>query len=240
MATYFISDLHLDESQPQLTELFKQALTQLHDCEALYILGDLFEVWIGDDENSAYQQHIAQLLKAASQRYPIYFLAGNRDFLLGKRYLAQSGMIGLNDPSVVVIYGRQILLTHGDSLCTTDKAHQRFRRFVHVPGFKSLFTCLPLLWRKNLASKIRRKSQQRNRQLSLASMDTHPPAIQQLLTKHKVQQLIHGHTHQPSICLHYKEDQAEPSRVVVLSDWHQLGNMLMYQPDHQIALKYFA
>lgn len=227
MSIYFISDLHLSEQHPEITEKFAFFLQTLPaDTEKLYILGDLFEVWVGDDENTVFQQEIAALIKNASKKFPVYFMAGNRDFSLGKKYCTQSGMLALTEPSVVLIQGEPTLLLHGDSLCTQDKSHQIFRGIIRSRLTIGFLLTLPLSWRKKLGVFLRKKSMGRNQRISSELMDVHFASLKSLMQKFNVRQVIYGHTHRPSIF--YFDINKQINKVFVLSDWGKQGHALVF------------
>ncbi|WP_409422841.1 UDP-2,3-diacylglucosamine diphosphatase [Pseudaeromonas sp. ZJS20] len=218
MKTLFISDLHLSEHRPELTAAFLRFLQEeARQAEALYILGDLFDFWIGDDEASALNRNVAAALLALNrQGVRLYFVHGNRDFLLGERYARQAGLILLSTQSQLDLYGQRVVVLHGDTLCTDDKAYQRFRRLVHWRWLRALFLALPLAWRIQLAQKIRRRSRHGKQLKSAAIMDVTPQAVDQLLTDTGASLLIHGHTHRPAV--HALPDGAQR---LVLGDWDQ-------------------
>lgn len=231
MNTLFIADLHLCAQEPAITAGFLRFLQRdaLH-ADALYILGDLFEVWIGDDEPSPLHSEIAAALKALHQAgVPCYFIHGNRDFLLGKRFAQASGMTLLPQEQVIEPYGRRILIMHGDTLCTDDQAYQEFRRKVHNTWIQKLFLALPLRWRLKIAEKMRARSQQTNQYKSDAIMDVNPQAVQQAMSHHQVQWMIHGHTHRPSI--HPLSLPTGEAHRAVLGAWHHEGSMIKVTAD---------
>ncbi|SQI33310.1 UDP-2,3-diacylglucosamine hydrolase [Serratia plymuthica] len=199
MNTLFIADLHLCAQEPAITAGFLRFLR--HDAihaEALYILGDLFEAWIGDDDPEPLHAEIAAELKTLQQAgVPCYFIHGNRDFLLGKRFARASGMHLLPEEKVLELYGRKILILHGDTLCTDDQAYQQFRRKVHNPLIQKLFLAMPLRWRLKIAAKMRARSRQSNQGKSQAIMDVNPQAVEQAMLSHNVHWMIHGHTPPP-------------------------------------------
>lgn len=218
MKTLFIADLHLSEHRPELTAAF---LRFLHDdarqAEALYILGDLFDFWIGDDEASALNRTVAAALQTLKQQgVKLYFVHGNRDFLLGERYARQAGLHLLPSQHRLSLYGQTVVVLHGDTLCTDDKEYQRFRRLVHWRWLRTLFLCLPLAWRIRLAQKIRRRSGHGKQRKSAAIMDVTPQAVSQLQQATGARLLIHGHTHRPAV--HTLPDGAQRW---VLGDWDQ-------------------
>jgi UDP-2,3-diacylglucosamine hydrolase len=227
--TLFISDLHLDPSQPATTELFFYFLEHIAPgADALYILGDFFESYIGDDDcNNPFMQSVIHALsRAAESGLSIFFMHGNRDFLIGKSLLLHAGMTLLKDPSVITLYGRKTLLMHGDSLCTQDRAHQRFRKIVNNKIIQKIFLLLPLSFRKKLANQLRNESKKQNQYKSMAIMDVCDDTVQSEMKKYNVARLIHGHTHKPAI--HALLNNAER---IVLGAWHQHGNYLHINSD---------
>lgn len=235
MSTLFISDLHLSEKSPELTQLFLSFLqNQARQADALYILGDLFEMWIGDDNATPYNQAIIAALKQLSQCIPVYFMAGNRDFMIGQQFAIASGCQLLPDPSLVTLYDEPTLLAHGDLLCTHDKAHVFFRRLMQKRWLQRVLLSLPLIWRYRIGYGLRSQSKQRNKRLSAVMMDVNSTSLQEIMQKYRVKQLIHGHTHLPSI--HYFSLNNQLVKRVVLNDWDKHGNVLIYSPDHSMRL----
>lgn len=216
---YFISDLHLEESRPDITGAFLYFLDQIQgEAEALYILGDFFEAWIGDDENTPLQQHIAERLKQLSDSgTAIYLMHGNRDFLLGEDFCQRAGAELLPDPTVVNIAGEDLLLMHGDSLCTRDESYMKFRRMIRDPNFLSTFLARPLPDRQTTAAQLRAMSKANNRQKAEDIMDVTLEEVPRVMAEHNVRTLIHGHTHRPAI--HDLEVNGETAQRIVLSDW---------------------
>lgn len=237
--TLFISDLHLDRSRPAITQLFLAFLNrEAAQADALYILGDLFEAWIGDDNKTEFNEMIFDAIKKISQAgTPIYIMPGNRDFLIGKNFIQQTGCHYLTDPSVINLYGNRVLLMHGDLLCTDDKDYLRFRKIVQNPVIKNLFLCLPLIWRKNIALKLRSRSQMQGATKSSNVMDATNEGVKNIIDKYDVLFLIHGHTHRPSI--HYFNHAEKTIRQIVLSDWDKRGNALSIQANGKMKLYYF-
>lgn len=231
MATYFISDLHLSATKPHLSALFLKFLRQdAKNADALYILGDLFEVWLGDDNPDPHNMDIINALAEFSENgIPLYFMHGNRDFLIGDRFTVESHCELLQDPVVVELYNTPVLLTHGDLLCTLDQKYQRFRKFVRHPLIKKLFFSFPLSWRKKISNFLRKKStrreflKERDRKWDVTS-----EAVYQMLREHKSLTLIHGHTHKPGI--HHFILDNQPAKRIVLGDWGETGSVLIYSP----------
>lgn len=226
MTTLFIADLHLSEQEPAITAGFLRFLAgEARRADALYILGDLFEAWIGDDDPQPLHAEIAAALKALSASgVHCYFIHGNRDFLLGRRFARASGMTLLPEEQVLDLYGRRVLIMHGDTLCTDDEGYQRFRKKVRNPLIQKIFLALPLRLRLKIAGKMRADSQQANQQKSLAIMDVNPQAVTAVMQRHQVRWLIHGHTHRPAI--HTLALLGGDAHRAVLGAWHQEGSMV--------------
>lgn len=213
--TYFISDLHLSETQPKLTSLFLDFMQNLAPtAEGVYILGDLFDFWIGDDEQSPLIDQVKQAIKQiTTQNIPCYFIHGNRDFLIGKRFAQETGMTLLPDYQLIDLYGTPTLLCHGDTLCIDDVKYQQFRKKVHQPWRQWLFRLLPLKVRLKIAEKIRAKSKQDKQQKSSDIMDVNLPFTLQTMENFNAPLLIHGHTHREAI------HQYDDKKRIVLGDW---------------------
>lgn len=239
MSVYFISDLHLSEQQPNITALFTTFLQHYaHNAAAIYILGDFFDVWIGDDNTTDYNQAIFRLLKQTTDNnIPIYFMVGNRDFMIGDQFLQQTGCQLLTDPTVIELYGEKVLVMHGDSLCTDDKWHMRFRKVTRHPFTKRLYLSLPLSLRRRIADYCRTFSRKKNQHSNITILDANVDTIKQQLQHYKVNHLIHGHTHQPSIHRFYDGEHWNEHRV--LSDWGKQGNYLVCHDDGRKTLRYF-
>ncbi|MGL5452881.1 MAG: UDP-2,3-diacylglucosamine diphosphatase [Aeromonas sp.] len=237
MSTLFISDIHLSAERPDMTAALVRFLE--HDApgaDALYVLGDLFEYWIGDDDpNPLHQQIAAAFLALSQQNVPIYFIHGNRDFLLGQHFAKRAGMTRLNDPCVIELYGEQVLLSHGDRFCTLDKGYQKFRRITQLKWLRWLFLRLPLARRQTIAGKMRGQSQMENAHKSPRIMDVTPHAIDDTLRAHHCHMLIHGHTHRPAI--HDFILDGHPARRIVLGDWFEQGSVLACHPHQQTLLQ---
>lgn len=234
--TIFISDLHLDESHPAISDKFIALINSLDThTDAVYILGDLFEVWIGDDENTPLQQRIEQALKALVQRgVAVYFLHGNRDFLIGERFLRESGCQLLPDESLIQVYKSSILIMHGDTLCTDDTAYIRARKIMRNRWLQKLFLMLPLFMRKKAAAALRAESRKHTGSVPGEIMDVTDNAVTRIFTKYKVSCLVHGHTHRPRIH-HIEVDHNQVSRIV-LGAWHDHGNMLVWDENGSTQL----
>lgn len=223
MPVLFISDLHLHESRPQITRAFFHFLhTQAIHADALYILGDFFDAWIGDDDDAELPQQVAAELFALHQQgIAIYFQHGNRDFLLGKGYACKAGMTLIPETTIIDLYGTPTLLLHGDTLCTADQDYQQFRRMVRSTQWQQQILAQPLATRRTLAKQLREKSQSMNSIKAEDIMDVTPAEVVAQMQQAQVTRLIHGHTHRPA---HHRLDlngiQAER---IVLGDWHDHG-----------------
>ena len=193
MATLFIADLHLQTEEPAITAGFLRFLGgEARQADALYILGDLFEAWIGDDDPNPLHREVASAIKSlVDDGVPCYFIHGNRDFLVGKRFATASGMQLLPEEKVLDLYGRRILIMHGDTLCTDDPGYLAFRAKVHTPWIQKLFLALPLFIRRRIAQKMRNDSKAANSSKSMDIMDVNPQAVVDVMEKHHVQWLIH-------------------------------------------------
>lgn len=231
MTTLFISDLHLDAERPQITELFGRFLhDEARGADALYILGDLFEAWVGDDDPSETGAFVADALRAvAGSGTPVSFIHGNRDFLLGLDYGRRAGMALLTDPSVVLLYGRPTLLMHGDTLCTGDVAYQQFRAQTRDAAWQARFLAQPLPARLAFAQQARAAS--RAHQSGLSSQgtmesitDVAPDAVAATFARFGVDTMIHGHTHRPAV--HELDVDGRSCRRIVLGDWYEQGSVL--------------
>lgn len=221
--TLFIADLHLCQEEPAITAGFLHFLQrEAPHCDALYILGDLFEAWIGDDDPNPLHQQIARALRALP--VPVYFIHGNRDFLIGRRFAQACGMTLLPEEQVLTLYGQRLLIMHGDTLCTDDAGYLRFRAKVHNPWIQRLFLALPLWIRKRIAARMRADSKQANQHKSHTIMDVNQDAVAAAMLRQQVPLLIHGHTHRPDI--HTLSLQGETAQRAVLGAWHSRGSMI--------------
>ena len=226
MATLFIADLHLQTEEPAITAGFLRFLAgEARHADALYILGDLFEAWIGDDDPNPLHCEMAAAIHAlVTSGVPCYFIHGNRDFLVGPRYARESGMTLLPEEQVLTLYGHRLLIMHGDTLCTDDAGYLRFRAKAHNPWIQRLFLALPLWIRKRIAARMRADSKQANQHKSQTIMDVNQEAVVATMLRQQVPLLIHGHTHRPAI--HTLSLQGEPAQRAVLGAWHSRGSMI--------------
>ena len=225
--TYFIADLHLSENRPHLLALFRQFMQeQAPQAEKLYILGDLFDFWIGDDEHSNLISEVQQLIRhLTEQGVPCYFQHGNRDFLIGKKFANACGLTLLPTYQVIDLYGTPTLLCHGDTLCVDDVKYQHYRKKVHQKWRQWLFLHLPLKVRLNIAEKIRAKSRQDKQLKSTEIMDVNAAFVQKMFAQFHVTQMIHGHTHRQ------KHHEIPPHfHRIVLGDWGETSSLLEVTP----------
>ena len=226
MTTLFISDLHLDASRPQITRLFVDFVrNEAMRAKALYILGDLFEAWIGDDSADETAIEVADsLTNLHAHGVPCFFIHGNRDFLLGDAYARRAHMTLLPDPCVIDIEGERVLLMHGDTLCTDDAPYQTFRAQSHSPGWQHAFLARSLTERHVLAEQARAESRRYTRSVDDAITDVNHEAVSAALRLQGVQRMIHGHTHRPAV--HRIDRDGIRAQRIVLGDWYAQGSIL--------------
>jgi UDP-2,3-diacylglucosamine hydrolase len=224
----FISDLHLCDSRPHISQVFQQFLEETAvKAQALYILGDLFEYWAGDDsiKIDALQPNIHALQRLVSSRIPVFFMHGNRDFLIAEGFEKATGFKILPDPSLVTLYGKSVLLSHGDALCTDDIAYQKFRAEVRSKAWQTQFLSQPLAARIVYIEQLREKSEQAKSTKSMQIMDVNAGAVNDLLREFAYPPIfIHGHTHRPK--KHVHEIDGNTCERWVLGDWYEQGSYL--------------
>ena len=232
MATLFIADLHLDPGRPQITALFERYLAdeEVRHADALYILGDLVEAWIGDDDDAALPARIAAATRAVRDAgVPVYFMVGNRDFLLGQAFAERAGLTLLDDGTVHDIHGRRTLLMHGDVLCTDDVAYQTVRKQVRTPEWRAQILAMPLQARRAFAAKAREDSKAHTGNTMESIMDVNVDAVAETMRNAGVTRLIHGHTHRPAV--HDFQLGGAPAQRIVLGDWYEQGSVLRVDAD---------
>jgi len=229
--TLFISDLHLDPERPAITALFLDFLaSRALEADAIYILGDLFEAWIGDDDTGSMNQAVCEGLKAcALADTPVYVMHGNRDFLLGSGFAERCGCTLLEDPACIDLYGRPVLLMHGDLLCTDDTEYMAFRKMVRDPVWQQEMLAKPLNERRQMAQAMRANSREQTGGKPESIMDVNSDAVVRLMTENHVQLLIHGHTHRPAI--HDMDVAGHAAQRIVLGDWYEQGSVLVCSAD---------
>ena len=228
MTTLFISDLHLHAERPGVIEHFLHFMrTDARAASALYILGDLFEAWIGDDDTDpGHAPVIAALAELRRKDVPCYFMHGNRDFLIGKRFTAATGCVLLGDWHVVEIAGQQAVLTHGDLLCTDDTPYQELRTMVREPAWQREFLAKPLDERRAIVAGLRERSKTETATKPAEIMDVNQAAVEAALQRHGVSILLHGHTHRPAV--HEFVMDSAPATRIVLGDWYDTGSVLRW------------
>ena len=225
MTDFFISDLHLSEARPRVTRGFFQFLRETASgARALYILGDLFDAWVGDDDDTGLALDTQTALKALSETgTELYLMRGNRDFLLGKAFTDATGAQFLDDPSRIDLAGCPTLLMHGDSLCTHDQAYMAFREQMQSPDWQKTMLAKPLDERRELAWQLRAQSRTMNSNKAADIMDVTPEEVRRVMLNYGALRLIHGHTHRPDRHAVTLDDQGAQGERIVLGDWHELG-----------------
>lgn len=218
-----ISDLHLCDTRPATNRAFFNFLDDISGkTDALFILGDFFEYWVGDDAASAFHFEVADHLRRLSGQCDLFLMVGNRDFSLGQHYASRCGATLLPDPSLVQLGGEPWLLSHGDAFCTDDITYQRFRRTIRHPLVLGALRRLPRRWRILLAERLRNNSQQRFENGGYRYEDVNSGAVVQAMQQHGVKGLIHGHTHMADWHEH-RLPSGEKGTRLVLGDWHDYG-----------------
>lgn len=231
-STLFISDLHLDKTQPEIEKQFLQFLSTIKPpIDALYILGDLFEAWLGDQTDISQHQNIIRAMKTITESgVPIYFISGNRDFMVGKHFFNAAGVKPLADETRIILYGEPVLLMHGDTLCTRDIAYIKARKILRNPFLQKLFLSFPSIIRKKLADMFRKKSRKHTAMTAHEIMDVTEEEVLRIMQKHNVKTLIHGHTHRPGF-----HENAGNERIV-LGAWHDYPNALVWHKNGEKKL----
>ena len=228
MTTLFISDLHLEAERPDIAKQFLQFLEQeASDADDLYILGDLFEAWVGDDDPNTHYFTIKRALrKLVDGGIPVYFMHGNRDFMIGRGFANETGIEILKDPYKILMYGQQVLLTHGDALCTDDVQYQRVRKMTRDPDWQASILARPLKDRLRMAEEARRQSLEQTINQSMEIMDVNQDAVMQIIQESQVDILLHGHTHRPAI--HEIDLGRRKAKRIVLGDWYTQGSVVRW------------
>lgn len=226
MTRLFVSDLHLDAGTPEAIEQFLDFLrTAARGSEALYILGDLFEAWVGDDEREPQKLRVCEgIRELTASGVPCFLLHGNRDFLLGEGFCRMTGAQLLPDPVVAEFDGERVLITHGDALCTDDHAYQELRAIVRRPHWQKRFLSLPLEDREALAGQARAGSRAHTSRTKAYVMDVNPSAVESAFRACGVRRIIHGHTHRPGV--HDLVVDGQPVQRIVLGAWYESGSYL--------------
>ena len=231
MTTLFISDLHLEDDRPDIADQFLRFLeTEALQADALYILGDLFESWVGDDDPNEHYQWIKQALyKLTRKGVPVFFMHGNRDFMIGEAFAGETGVTILPDPHVATIHGDQVLLSHGDAYCTDDLEYQAFRKMSRDPQWQAMMLAKSLEERLAFAAQARQVSKARGGTMSEEIMDVNADAIDAALREAGVQIMLHGHTHRPAV--HELTVDGTAAQRIVLGDWYEQGSVVRWDDD---------
>lgn len=237
MTTLFISDLHLSAERPDITRAFCDFIRDKGlSCEALYILGDFFEVWVGDDDDDIYAQTIVNQLKQLTDAgIPLFFMVGNRDFLIGEGFAQQCGASLLEDPTVIDLYGTPTLLMHGDSLCTQDQEYMAFRQMARSRAWQAELLAKPLAERRAIAQQLRQQSKSMSSMKAEDIMDVTEEDVIRTMSEHSTPRLIHGHTHRPAV--HSVKLASQAGERMVLGDWGEHIWWIEATPDSEPALK---
>lgn len=237
MSILFISDLHLDASRPDIIHYFIELNNSIaRYAEAYYILGDFLEYWIGDDDPAEELATVMDSLRDISNAgVAIFLMHGNRDFLIGEKFAQRCNLTLLPDPSLIDLYGRKTLLMHGDTLCTDDTEYQTFRQHVRSESWQKEFLAKPLRERRAIVNNLRTISREETLKKTDDIMDVNPTEVTRIMQAYNVDQLIHGHTHRPSI--HTFELQGQPARRIVLGDWYKKNSYLIVDSNNYILEK---
>ena len=235
MATYFISDLHLERIESPITNIFTAFLDDLNQNDSLYILGDLFESWIGDDNVSELSQYISDRLLMLSERdISVAIMHGNRDFLIGEDFCKASSIELINDPRIIEIDTKKVMLTHGDELCTDDKEYQAFRSVVRNPLWQKDFLNFPISKREKIAGEAKDASKDSKDNKAMEIMDVNTDAVLKAFNDHDIEIMIHGHTHRPNI--HKVSNEGKNLTRYVLGDWSKNSAIILKWNEAEVEL----
>ena len=235
MATYFISDLHLERIESPITNIFTKFLDELNQNDSLYILGDLFESWIGDDNVSELSQYISdRLLLLSEQDISVAIMHGNRDFLIGEDFCKASSIKLINDPQIIEIGTKKVMLTHGDELCTDDSEYQAFRSVVRNPLWQKDFLNFPISKREKIAGEAKDASKDSKESKAMEIMDVNTDAVLKAFNDHDIEIMIHGHTHRPNI--HKASNEGKNLTRYVLGDWSKNSAIILKWNEAEVEL----
>ncbi len=228
MTTLFISDLHLEGGRPDIGKQFFSFLEgEARDAAALYILGDLFEYWVGDDDPDPHYAECKVAMRAlVDAGVPLFFMHGNRDFMIGDEFASEIGATILPDPTPVDLYGTSVLLSHGDAYCTDDVEYQQVRAMTRNPDWQAMMRAKPLEERIAIAKHAREQSMERGQSIDMDIMDVNDDAIRTAITESGVDVLLHGHTHRPNV--HNVDLEDRVARRIVLGDWYEQGSVVRW------------
>ena len=231
MTTLFISDLHLEAGRPEIGVQFLDFLSgEARDADTLYILGDLFEVWLGDDDPNPYYAGMkAAIRELVDSGIPVFFMHGNRDFMIGDEFATDTGVTILQDPELIDLHGEKVLLSHGDALCTDDVEYQRFRAMTRNPEWQAMMLAKTIQERIAHALEARQGSVEHGKSLDDEITDVNQGAVEALIRKHGVDILLHGHTHRPAI--HEVRLGDRTATRIVLGDWFEQGSVVRWDAD---------
>lgn len=231
MTTLFISDLHLEADRPEIGAQFRSFLDgEARDAEALYILGDLFEAWLGDDDPNPYYTAMKAALRALVDRgVAVFFMHGNRDFMIGQQFAKETGIALLDDPHTIDLYGETVLLSHGDALCTDDVEYQTVRAMTRNPDWQAMMLRKSIEERIAFAVAARQQSLERGESMSDDIMDVNDDAVAALFRQYDVATLLHGHTHRPAV--HHLDVDKKTRRRIVLGDWYEQGSVVRWNKE---------
>ncbi|MCA0937030.1 UDP-2,3-diacylglucosamine diphosphatase [Vibrio alginolyticus] len=226
MTTLFISDLHLTPKRPDITQCFMTFMrTEAKTADALYVLGDLFEFWVGDDDKTPFANQIRSEFKNLTDSgVAVFFIQGNRDFLLGERFCKQTGITLLEDVCTIDLYGTRAVILHGDTLCTDDVDYQKFRKTVHQPWLQWVFNHIPWFIKKKIVAKVQTDIRDDKKSKPMDIMDVNQNEVEQVMSQYSVDLIIHGHTHRPNT--HVFDVDGKSKTRIVLGDWYTQGSIL--------------
>jgi UDP-2,3-diacylglucosamine hydrolase len=228
MTTLFISDLHLESSKPEIGRQFLAFLEgEASEADALYILGDLFESWVGDDDpNPHYAVMKSGLRRLVNAGVPVFFMHGNRDFMIGAEFAEETGVTILDDPEIIELHGEKVMLSHGDALCIDDKQYQQLRLMTRNPEWQAMMRAKSLTERLVFAENARRQSQEYNDSVGEDIMDVNQDAVVGTFRNRDIDVLLHGHTHRPAV--HEIDLKGRTGKRIVLGDWFEQGSVVRW------------
>jgi len=237
VTTLFVSDLHLEADRPEIADQFLRFLeTEAQGADALYILGDLFESWVGDDDPNEHYAWIRQALRKLTRKnIPVFFMHGNRDFMVGATFAEQTGITILDDPSIKEIHGDMVLLSHGDVYCTDDIEYQAVRKMTRDPDWQAMMLQKSLEERVAFAAQARAASLAHGGTINEDITDVNSDAIDGALREAGVSIMLHGHTHRPAV--HDLEIDGTPARRIVLGDWYEQGSVVRWDENGPVLAK---
>lgn len=228
MTTLFISDLHLEAARPEIADQFLEFLrTEAVTADALYILGDLFESWVGDDDPNAHYASIKDALRTlVEHNVPVYFMHGNRDFMIGDQFAQETGITLLPDPCVKDIHGTRVVLTHGDAMCTDDEKYQAIRQMTRNKEWQAMMLAKPLAERQAFAAQARAASMAHGKSINADISDVNADAVLDTFRDNSVTTMLHGHTHRPAV--HAVDLDGDAATRIVLGDWYEQGSVVRW------------